>query len=138
MFLFHLKTRALEAKVAYYRRNYLQYLQLQYWRDLNKQLIYSNPRAKCFICHKTSREVTLLLHHVSYTHLFREKLGRDIYIICDDSCHKKIHFWFFGFIKTPMDRATLLQRMYILRWRFCIRNKQFGRSIWYLLLSTTT
>lgn len=87
--------------------DYSLYLQSDHWKHLKKIHITDNPRACCWIC---GRKNKLLLHHVSYDHLYHEKLNIDIYIVCFD-CHTKIHFSFFGLCKTPLVKSKLIGRM---------------------------
>ena len=110
--------------------NYKDYLQTKWWKHLTHRLITLNPDAKCWICGKKS---TLLPHHVSYENLGREKLGRDIYILCF-SCHEEVHFTLFFHKKVLLDKYTLLKRMWFLKIIYPIRFFKLGsflNSIWY-------
>lgn len=115
--------------------DYHEYLQDDWFRSLTDKLIYSNSNAKCWICNRRFYDIEkdeyLLLHHVSYENLYREKLGRDIYILCS-SCHKKAHFyWFFGLRKIPLTKRNLIKRLRILKFNNCIQNRRFWASAWY-------
>jgi hypothetical protein len=121
----------------YYRgEHYPEYFQTPHWLNFKEQHIYSNPRAKCYICQKKS---TLLPHHFKYRNLFKERVMviflffvfGDIVIVCFD-CHTAIHFitvkiFFIKFkIKVPVKTFFLLARMFYLRYKYCIQNKRYG------------
>lgn len=117
----------------YYGENYKAYFTTPHWQQLKDQLIYSNPLAKCWICDRTN---TLLIHHESYENLFREKLGSDIFILCY-KCHEQLHIskWFFLFtIKHRLDTRNLRKRRLYLKILFCIRNMQFIKLPWYIII----
>ena len=84
--------------------DYEAYLKTQWWWDLKYKLIVCNDKAKCYICH---RKDTLLVHHCNYRALYKEKLNKDVYILCFD-CHTMTHFWFFRLIKVPLYQNVLL------------------------------
>lgn len=117
----------------FFRRHYKLYFQTLWWHDLNEVLIDSNPHAKCWISGETS---TLLIHHVSYTNLFCEKLKRDVYILAYD-WHTQVHFYTFLKLferRTKMKKRNLLRRMRYLKTKLCYQRKQYGLSLWYFLL----
>ncbi len=119
-------------EASYYTgKRYPLYFQTKWWALLNDQLIDSNPKAKCWICHK---KYSLLLHHEKYT-LFREKLYRDIFILCF-TCHDQLHFptLFFMFrYKVPLRVSSLRRRRLWLKLMFHVRSKRFTLVPWYLL-----
>src|SRR4051812_38452353 len=116
-----------------------EYLTTPHWRQFKEKHIYSNPRAECFICQKPR---TLLPHHFSYKKLYQERVMTvflflifgDIVIVCFD-CHTSIHFipirvLFIKFkIRVPLKRELLLARMFYLRYKDCIRKKQYIRLL---------
>lgn len=115
-----------------YYTTYQDYLNTHWWKQLKKQLIYSNPQAKCFIDGKT---YSLLLHHISYQHTGQEKRGRDIYILCPN-CHKRAHFYkLFGIFtkRIKMKRKNLLRRLIFLRGIYVLKKKRLGLFLWYVL-----
>src|SRR4051794_9003371 len=93
--------------------SYEEYFKTKWWKDLKLQLIYRNPKARCWIC-RENYKLILLLHHVDYTKLYCEKLNRDIFILCM-SCHNRVHFSRLTGKKTPLTRKNLLNRMQLLR-----------------------
>lgn len=115
--------------------SYPEYLEAADFRKLTVKLIYSNPNATCWICERTWHDLTdeeyLLLHHVSYINLGKEKIKRDVYILCN-TCHRKVHFyWFFGKRKTKLIKRNLLKRMRYLKMLICIQKKRFWAYVWY-------
>lgn len=109
--------------------DYSQYFKTNHWWDLKYEYLTANREAKCFVCHTKS---TLLLHHVNYRALYREKLDSDVYILCYD-CHNRVHFWFFRLIKVPLNTNSLLFAMRIRRSIYCMRSGQIGLSIlWFI------
>jgi len=109
----------------YYRgENYPKYFKTPHWKNLNVELIDSNPDAKCWICQKTN---TLLLHHVNYDNLFFEKLGRDVFILCYD-CHTRTHYHRDG-TRVPMSEKELLKRMRLLKYTYPVRSFRLGSAI---------
>lgn len=110
--------------------SYAEYQNTAHWRKLKKK--YLKPSASCFICEK---HYNLLLHHVRYDHLGEEKLYRDFYIICFQ-CHTPAHFihilWIFE-IKIGLTYKSLIKRLYYLRFIYCLKNKEFGASVWAFL-----
>lgn len=105
----------------YAGENYKKYLHTPHWYRLNLKLIDSNPDAKCWICGTLSK---LLIHHVSYANLFKERLYRDVFILCFD-CHTQVHFWLFGKVKVPLKRWWLEFSMFTRKILFCIQSRQF-------------
>jgi len=85
--------------------SYSDYLKSIHWGKLKKRYITTN--ASCYVCGK---RYSLLLHHVSYDRLGKEKIGRDLVIVCF-KCHQKIHYWFWIF-KVPLKKQNLLVSMY--------------------------
>lgn len=116
---------------------YPEYFLTLHWIQLKDKLIYSNSKAKCWICEKTN---TLLLHHIRYDNLFKERLYRDVYILCYN-CHSQLHnyklFIFFP-IKTKLVKRDLVKRMLYLRSKYCIQKKRFFLSLWYVLRYSVT
>lgn len=116
---------------------YPEYFLTIHWDQLKEKLIYSNPKAKCWICEKTN---TLLLHHIRYDHLFKERLYRDVYILCYN-CHSQVHnyrlFIFFS-IKTKLKKRDLVKRMLYLRFKFCVQKRRLLPSLWYGLRYSVT
>lgn len=111
---------------------YDEYLKTLHWQKLREQLIYANPRVKCWICEKT---YNLLLHHVKYNNLGKEKrvftflffVFGDVVIVCFD-CHSKIHFikyLFFFRHKVPLKKFYLVKRMKYLRAVYLLKNYRF-------------
>ena len=92
---------------------YPQYRNTPYWKKLKLKLITNNHKAKCWVCGNKSR---LVLHHIDYKHLQKEKLGKHIYILCWD-CHEKTHRRFFSLLKTPLKKKSLLRRMWYLKFK---------------------
>lgn len=113
--------------------SYSDYFQTEHWWELKYKYLTCNRDAQCFICRTTSK---LLLHHVKYGALYKEKLNDDVYILCYD-CHNKVHFWGFKLIKVPLSTNDLLFSMRLRRSIFCFRNRQFGLSLLWFLISTT-
>lgn len=122
--------------------NYPQYLKSRWWKHLNEKYIYSNPKAECWICTQKVRlywngrdeSSNLLLHHVSYKNLGRERYLVDLFILCHN-CHEQVHFWFFGEIKTPLAPGPLLRRMFYLKGIKSFQRGKIIPSSLYLLLS---
>lgn len=119
--------------------SYPEYLEAGSFRKLTEELIYSNKNAACWICGRTWSELAdeeyLLLHHVSYNNLGKEKVKRDVYILCNTD-HKKVHFyWWFGKKKTKLIKKNLLKRMNLLRARHLFKNEHFWRGLWYITLA---
>lgn len=111
---------------------YEAYLQTIWWKRLKKKLITANPHARCFVC---ENKFSLLLHHITYEHLMNERLGRDIYILCY-TCHTNAHFYkVLGIItrRVPMNRKSLVMRLYYLRCRHLLENKRILLGCWYTL-----
>lgn len=108
----------------YHGEHYPDYFKTRHWRELNEQLIDSNPKAKCWICHKKS---TLLIHHVSYDNLFAEVYQVDIFILCFD-CHTRVHFHRNG-DKVPLLTPVLIKRMKLLRATYHLRTFRLGSCI---------
>lgn len=110
---------------------YPDYFQTDWWFDLKWKHIYGNKEARCFICASTSK---LLLHHVSYENLFKEKIEKDIYILCFD-CHNQAHFWTIFKIKVPLKITWLLFSLRLRRVMFYTQSGQFGLSLlWFLIV----
>jgi len=109
---------------------YPEYFKTEWWITLKDKLIYTNPKAKCWICEK---KYNLLIHHENYQRLFHEKLNRDVFILCFQ-CHEQLHFyrilWVFK-MKTPLQYKKLKRRRLFLRFKYCIQNKYFISSIWH-------
>lgn len=84
--------------------NYQDYFNTQHWKNLKRDLITDNKKAKCALCHSKK---CLIPHHTNYDHLGCERIGRDIQILCFD-CHQLIHFWFFKLIRVPLKKKYLL------------------------------
>lgn len=106
---------------------YSDYFETKWWQNLKEDHLYKRG-AKCYVC---SGWANLLLHHVSYANLFKEKLYRDIYVVCFN-CHNQVHFWTIFKIKVPLKTNYLLFSMRLRKIIFCIRNKQFGLALlWF-------
>jgi hypothetical protein len=114
---------------------YSDYFDTPWWRRLKSKYIFKNFRAKCFVCNAPNRlrwmenerrEVSnLLLHHVSYKNLFKEKVNEDFFIICFH-CHNRAHYWTFLNLKVPLKTNWLLFSLRLRKSIKCIRNKEFG------------
>lgn len=113
--------------------NYSDYFNTKWWFDLKYKHIIGNKNAKCFVCGRTD---SLLLHHVNYQALYREKLLKDVYILCFD-CHNRVHFWFNGLIKVSLSTNVLLFSMRLRKSTFCIRNRYFIMAVVWLLIALT-
>lgn len=109
---------------------YEEYRKTPYWRHLKYTYIYNNKDAHCWICEGT---YNLFLHHVRYNMFFKEKLGKSFYIICGD-CHDQIHFFRILFYKKKLElkRRNLLIRQRYLRFKYCVLNRKFLLSLYYL------
>lgn len=108
----------------FFGNNYKDYFLTNHWQKLKEELLYSNPKAKCWIC---SKKNTLLIHHVDYSSLFHEVLNRDVYIVCFN-CHTRIHFPYFG-KPTPLKKDILKRRMYFLKYTKFVRDFRLGSLI---------
>ena len=105
--------------------SYEEYLSSSHWQEITRSLIDLNPRARCWICGKRRH---LLLHHVSYDHLGHERLGIDIYIVCY-GCHEEIHWSVFLCKRIPIEKSTMMSRMYLLRVTYPLRKFRLGSAI---------
>lgn len=105
---------------------YQDYFKTKHWKELKEDLLFKRG-TECFVCGKWS---TLLLHHVSYKNLFKEKLQRDLFILCFD-CHNRAHFWTIFKIKVPLKRNWLLFSLYSRKLIFCTLKRQFRLSLLY-------
>lgn len=117
----------------YIGKNYPSYFLTLHWKKLKVEFIYSNPRAKCWVCGITN---TLLPHHERYTNLFHEKLNYDIFILCFN-CHSELHFYkMFGIFKrkTKLITRNLKKRRLNLKYNNCIQNKRFFQAGYYFLI----
>lgn len=114
----------------------LEYLSSPHWHNLTDKLIYSNPKAKCFICQKTN---TLLLHHIKYENLHNEELLKirlfhhdgDVMIVCFD-CHTNIHFIrLLGILKirVPLVSYILIKRALFLALIKAIQKRKVIRAL---------
>jgi len=130
-------------KGYYVGDKYQEYLQTPHWIKLQEKYIFSNKKARCWICEtpvyvfsKEGRKASnLLIHHVSYANLFNEKYYRDIYILCY-RCHTQVHFYkifIFFPITTRLKKRDLLQRMLFFRLKYCMQKKRITLSVWYFL-----
>lgn len=109
---------------------YEAYLKSQWWWDLTYKLIDCNGSARCFICHKRTH---LLLHHVDYRALYKEKLNKDVYILCYE-CHTSTHFWVFKLIKVPLKVNALLFSMRMRRVLNCLNDGELAIAVgWFLV-----
>lgn len=117
--------------------DYDHYLLSNWFTSLTEKLIYSNPKAKCYICTRKRAELDqgeyLLLHHISYENLGQERLKRDVYIVCS-YCHSVIHFYFFK-QKQKLNRKLLLKRMKKLKATYYLQKKRFSLALWYFFRS---
>lgn len=71
------------------REDYQCFQQSPYWKDLRNRLWNSHIKKQCKVCGK--KNIPLIMHHKTYKHLGRERLGVHVIWVCRD-CHKKIHF----------------------------------------------
>lgn len=113
--------------------SYEHYLMSDWFRDLTEQLIYENAKAACFICGGNVPGSFLLLHHIDYSSLGREKIGRDIFILCA-FCHKRAHFRMFLFFfkrKVSLTKKDLKKRLYFLKVKSCVQKRRFDLVLWY-------
>lgn len=112
----------------YYGDLYPLYFETSWWKHLKIKLIYSNKRAKCWICEKTN---TLLIHHELYIHLFHEKLFKDVFLLCFD-CHRSLHFvkvlWFTE-KKISLAYKSLKRRRLFMRTRYLLKKRRFASAI---------
>lgn len=114
----------------YIGENYPNYFNTPHWHKLKEEFIYSNSGAKCWICEKKN---TLLPHHEKYDNLFKERINKDIFILCFD-CHTQLHFYkifFFFNRKTKLNYKSLRKRRFYLRSNYLVHNKRFGLALWY-------
>ena len=102
--------------------SYPDYFLTDHWKALKEDILLRRD-SQCYICESWVR---LLLHHVSYANLFKEKLYRDIYILCFN-CHTKSHFWTVFKLKVPLRTNWLLFSMRIRKLIFYTQTKQFGK-----------
>ena len=125
---------------AYYRSHYYLYLQSSHWKNLKQKYIYSDSRACCWICGKTS---TLIIHHVNYENLGYEKtcyrflvsLRGDIVVLCFD-CHTAVHWLTIVGpirVRVPMKKYYLVKRMKWLRLKHVLRNGGLWASVLALI-----
>lgn len=123
--------------IEYFRSHYNEYLKTRWWKDLNNQLIDSNPGAKCWICQK---KYSLLLHHLgdeAYAHLFSEKLNVDVFILCWD-CHERVHFHKHSGKKVPLTKKDLWFRMKLLKYTYSVRSFRLGSWLQSILVRSTS
>jgi len=122
-----------EEVISYYRKYYKEYLRTEWWRNLNKKFIDSDPKSNCYICRRKLPKTILILHHVTYEKLFGERLNREVFILCVD-CHQRVHFHKLDGEKVPIDTKILLKRMNLLRSTYYIRNFRLGsflNKLWF-------
>ena len=110
--------------------SYEDYRNGVWWKRLVYTLITGNKKARCFIC---DRNYSLLVHHIDYSNLGREKLNRDVFVVCWN-CHRRCHFFLFIF-KIPLRRKNLIRRVYFLKFKSCIWRRKPFLALWYLLKS---
>ena len=114
-------------------KRYPDYLKSRHWHALNEDILFRRG-AQCYIC---TRKSTLVLHHVSYKHLYHEKLNRDLYILCFD-CHTQAHFWTFFRLKVPLRTDWLILSMRVRRLQYCVQSRQFRAiMLWFMLVVLT-
>jgi hypothetical protein len=104
------------------------YNDLDYFYNLKKTHIEQNPRAKCCICGNTHR-YDLTVHHEVYN-APRERLGKQLYLMCKEEgeCHTKVHYiWF---IKLPTKYPLILRkRRQQLRLAYCLSHCGFKTTL---------
>lgn len=107
--------------------SYPDYFLSDHWKALKEDHL-DKRTSQCFVCETW---VKLLLHHVSYANLFKEKLWKDVYILCY-SCHNKAHFWTVWKWKVPLKTNWLLFSMRARKLIFYTQTRQFGLfSLWF-------
>lgn len=111
-------------------QNYQEYLSTKHWKNLKQKLIYNDKRT-CFICNSKSK---LVIHHIDYSRLFKEKLYKDVYILCF-SCHEKVHYWTTFRFKLPLIPTVLVLSIYIRKILFYTQNRQFILFLLYLFIT---
>lgn len=96
-----------------YVSNYQLYLISGHWQQFVRKNIAFNKKAKCWIC---GSKRYLQGHHNNYNHLYEEKLGKDVTILCKRH-HRAVHFvlWFW---KLPTLPWLLNLRRHYLRVQF--------------------
>lgn len=110
--------------------NYPNYIATKHWQNLREDIIFKRG-SHCYICGRVS---TLLLHHISYENLFKEKLYRDVFILCF-KCHNQVHFWTILKLKVPLTTNWLFLSMHARKLLYYTQNAQFGLMlIWFLFV----
>lgn len=110
---------------------YPDYFKTEWWISLKEDHLFKR-NAKCYVCGKWSK---LLLHHLSYKNLFKEKLYKDIVILCFD-CHTQVHFWTIFKIKVPLKTPWLIYSMMLRKTIFCTHTHRFGLAGLYFIATT--
>ena len=109
---------------------YSDYFSTDHWRALKEDLLWKR-NAQCYVCHRWG---TLLIHHVKYSSLYKEKVNQDIYILCYD-CHNRVHFWGPFRWKVPLTTNWLLFSMRSRRMIYCVQYHMFGRALgWFFII----
>lgn len=93
--------------------SYHEYFQTDWWKHLKKR--YIKWGSKCYIC---GSRYSLLLHHLSYNNLGREKILRifygDVVVVCFEH-HKDLHYvhpLFIFKVKLPLKRFFLIKKLF--------------------------
>ncbi len=68
---------------------YKQYMQSEKWFEKRRQRLWVDEY-RCTMCGKTSDQVKLQVHHVTYARLGDENVLTDLACLCDQ-CHRRIH-----------------------------------------------
>lgn len=68
---------------------YQRYMLSEEWNQKRKQRIWVDE-GRCTMCGKSSDEVPLQVHHLSYRRLGDENILTDLATVCPE-CHRKLH-----------------------------------------------
>lgn len=120
----------------YYGSNYPKYFETEWWKKLKVDLVWKNPKARCFCCGCKIRE-WIQLHHIRYDHLFAEKLYKDIYLLCYN-CHRRVHKLFFFLWRYPLKHKLLLLHVRLLKSIYALLHKKFRLFLLYFSISLFT
>ena len=68
---------------------YQRYMLSEEWNQKRKQRIWIDE-SRCVMCGKSSDEVALQVHHLTYKRLGCENIMTDLATVCPE-CHRKLH-----------------------------------------------
>ncbi len=68
---------------------YDKYLGSKHWKKKRKKC-YFHYNGKCTICGFNGKPSQMNVHHLNYSNLWNERIGKDIVLLCS-SCHRKLH-----------------------------------------------